>query len=128
MGPDPDDLYAVLVKWARQSRRGTYAELSHDYAQRSGDSFPPRGSWDQPLGLVNRRLAATGAPALTGIVVRGDTDRPGGSFWGCASNVPARPRDEVERDAVWAGLLKMCLRTTGLATCPRAASPSNERI
>lgn len=105
MSPDPNDLYAVLVKWARNNKRGTYAELSRDYEVRTGESFSPHGSWDQPLGEVNRRLAAASAPALTAIVVRGDTGRPGGNFWGCASNVPSRPRSELDRETVWGSII-----------------------
>lgn len=105
-----DDLYVVLRDWAR-ARPGQiqpYAELSRQYHVRTGDRFEPHGSWDVPLGALNKRLHdATGAPALSALVVlKKDPPEPGGGFWGCAPNVPPRPRTPIERLAEWSRIVK----------------------
>lgn len=106
MTPDPDDLYAVLVKWASGGRPQSYGVLSRDYEARTGDWFEPHGSWDHPLGSLNQRLAKVGAPALSALVVLQDSGEPGMGFWGSASNVPQRPADELTRSVEWARIVK----------------------
>jgi len=105
MTPDPDDLYAVLIKWASKRRWRPYTQLSHDYQARTGDWFEPHGSWDHPLGDLNRRLAPTGAPPLSALVVVQGTDRPGRGFWGSAPNVPISS-NELEREAAWGRIVE----------------------
>jgi hypothetical protein len=106
--PDIDVLYEVLRAWAvaKPGRPGTYAELSRQYEASTGERFEPHGSWDRPLGDLNVRLAAAGAPALSSLVVLQETGQPGGGFWGCAANVPARPAREHDRDAAWVGIVR----------------------
>lgn len=103
--PTLDDLYAVLRKWAVAKTYGTYSDLSNEYQARTGDKFEPHGSWDAPLGNLNWQLHATGAPALSALVVLKTTGRPGGGFWGCAPNVPPRPKSESARDLEWARIV-----------------------
>jgi hypothetical protein len=106
MSPDIDDLYAVLAKWASARTIDTYAGLSKAYEARTGEWFEPHGSWDQPLGELNRRLAEAGAPALTALVVLQKTGEPGRNFWGCASNVPSQPADDASRSAIWGRIVE----------------------
>lgn len=60
-----------------------------------------RLTWDTPLGEINQRLASINAPALSALVVLKATGRPGGAFWGCAPNVPPRPKKESDQDTAW---------------------------
>jgi hypothetical protein len=45
----------------------------------SGRSLAHR-SWDSPLGKLNNRWAAVGAPALSALVILEKTGEPGGGF------------------------------------------------
>jgi hypothetical protein len=113
MAPNLDDLYLVLRAWAvaKQNQTRTYAELSQDYKVRTGDWFEPHGSWDQPLGELNRRLhAAARAPALSALVVLGATKEPGGGFWGSAPGVPPRPTNDLARLTEWQRIVKAVLK------------------
>jgi hypothetical protein len=103
MTPNLDDLYIVLRAWAvaKHNQTRTYTDLSQDYKARTGDWFEPHGSWDKPLGELNRRLHAAGAPALSALVIVGATKEPGGGFWGCSPNVPPRPKNEFARLTEW---------------------------
>ena len=104
--PDGDDLYAVLREWAIARRVHTYLELSQQYQARTGAWFEPHGSWDAPLGSLNQRVHdALDAPALSALVVLKDKGQPGGAFWGCAPNVPPRPKGDVERLAEWSRIV-----------------------
>ena len=47
-----------------------------------------------------------GAPAISSLVVLQSTFEPGGGFWGCAANVPARPKVEYERLKVLSDIQK----------------------
>jgi hypothetical protein len=99
--PDIDALYQVLREWAVSGNPKFYTDLSREYNKRTGDWFEPHGSWDIPLGELNKRLASIGAPALSALVILKEKKEPGGSFWGCASNVPPRPRNDIMRIAEW---------------------------
>lgn len=103
--PNLDDLYSVLRTWALAKTRRTYTELSQDYHRQTGDWLEPHGSWDIPLGDLNRRLHAAGAPALSALVVLKATGQPGGAFWGCAPNVPPKPKTDIERLAAWSQIV-----------------------
>src|SRR6266571_7268765 len=72
MTPNLDELYAVLREWAVAGKPQTYGELSGAYRARTGHRFGPRG-WGAPLGELNKRLDAVGAPALSALVIRQDT-------------------------------------------------------
>jgi len=97
--PNLDELYVLLRTWAVAKQVHTYTELSSRYQARTNDWFEPHGSWDAPLGELNQRLhARIGAPALSALVVlKKDPQEPGGGFWGCAPNVPARPASDMAR-------------------------------
>jgi hypothetical protein len=99
--PDLDELYGILRAWAIAGRPQSYGDLSRAYHGRTNDWFEPHGTWDRPLGELNNRLAAVGAPALSALVILHDKNEPGGGFWGCAANVPHRPHDEIARISEW---------------------------
>ena len=107
MKPDVGHLYAVLRQWvaAGNARPQTYTQLSHDYHDRTGEWFEPHGSWDAPLGELNNILAAAGAPALSALVILNETKEPGDRFWGCAPNVPPRPKKEIDRLTEWSRIV-----------------------
>lgn len=105
MTPNLDDVYAILRNWAMGRGPQTYGDLSLAYQLRTGIWFEPHGSWDSPLGELNNRLAAIGAPALSALVILRDANEPGGGFWGCAPNVPRRPQNEIERLAKWSSIV-----------------------
>jgi hypothetical protein len=105
--PNIDDVYKVLRVWAAAQQIHTYTELSGAYQARTNDWFEPHLSWDAPLGELNQRLYdAIGAPALSALVALKTEQEPGGSFWGCAPNVPARPATDIARLAEWARIVK----------------------
>lgn len=104
--PDVEEVYAILRGWAVAGRYHSYLELSKEYQVRRGVWFEPHGSWDKPLGRLNERLHHAGAPALSALVVLGESQEPGGGFWGCAPNVPPRPKSETARIAAWSQIVK----------------------
>ena len=104
--PDIDEIYQVLRQWAILGAPKTYKDLSLEYYKRTGAWFEPHGSWDVPLGTLNKRLAAVDAPALSALVILQEKNEPGGKFWGCAPNVPPRPRSEVARWTEWDRIVK----------------------
>lgn len=107
MKPDVGHVYAVLRKWVvtGNARPQPYSQLSHDYHALTGEWFEPHGSWDAPLGELNNLLASVGAPAISALVILNDTKEPGGGFWGCAPNVPPRPKKEIDRLTVWSRIV-----------------------
>lgn len=105
MPPDIDELYGILRGWARAGTPQTYGELSREYHETTGEWFEPHGCWNGPLGELNNRLAAMGAPAISALVILQDRNEPGAGFWGCAPNVPPRPRDETTRLDEWNRIL-----------------------
>lgn len=84
----------------------THSQLSHDYHSLTGVWFEPHGSWDAPLGELNNRLVSINAPALSALVILQATKEPGAGFWGCASNVPSRPRNDIDRLDKWSRIVK----------------------
>jgi hypothetical protein len=105
MKPNLDELYVMLCQWAAAGRPQTYQQLSHDYHARTGDWIEYHGGWGAPLGELNNRLAEIGAPAISALVILQGQNEPGGRFWGCAPNVPPRPKRDVERLAEWNRIL-----------------------
>ena len=106
MNPNQDALYSVLREWAVQRKVDSYTALSQAYQARTGDWFEPHGSWDDPLGELNRHLHhATGAPALSALVVLKNSGEPGAKFWACSPNVPARPNTELLRLTEWSRIV-----------------------
>lgn len=120
MKPDIAHVYAVLRQWATvgKGRPQTYTQLSHDYQARTGEWFEPHGSWDAPLGELNQLLASAGAPALSALVVLQETKEPGEGFWGCASNVPSRPKKDIDRLTEWSRIVSAILNFKWPATIP----------
>ena len=97
MQPSIDITYEILKEWAIQRKPKSYSDLS--------ESYKPHGSWDMPLGQLNNILAKTGAPAITALVILKGANEPGGNFWGCAPNVPERPKDAMVRILEWNKIL-----------------------
>jgi hypothetical protein len=118
MTPDLDELYAVLREWAVAGKSQTYGELSRAYEARTGDWFEPHRSWDAPLGKLNNRLAAVGAPALSALVILKNTKEPGGRFWNSAPNVPERPQNDTARLSEWERIRKDVLTYQWPPTLP----------
>ena len=102
--PNQDRLYEILREWALKGQTLTYTELSDEYARRNGGWFEPHGSWDDPLGDINRQLSKSDRPPLSVIVVLKESGEPGGDFWDCADNVPPRPSDGPTRLKVFGDL------------------------
>lgn len=99
----------MLRAWAvaKPGQIHTYTELSWQYKARTGDWFEPHGSWDAPLGALNQRLDGIRAPALSALVVLNkEPPEPGGGFWGCAPNVPPRPKSDMQRLVTWQAIVK----------------------
>ncbi|HCE2452972.1 TPA: hypothetical protein NGU14_004644 [Vibrio parahaemolyticus] len=94
-------VYEILVSWAANNKPQSYTDLSHEYHSKTGIWFNAHGSWDQPQGTLNNMLASANAPAITALVVRQDSNEPGNSFWGCASNVPTKPKGDLARISEW---------------------------
>jgi hypothetical protein len=103
---DADVVFAILTVWASDKTPKTYTDLSHVYHKKTGEWHEPHGSWDAPLGVLNNRLAAEGAPAISALVILKGANEPGGNFWGCAPNVPEKPKDEMARLAKWNEILE----------------------
>ncbi|WP_421266666.1 hypothetical protein [Aeromonas veronii] len=101
-------VYSILISWAREGSAKTYSDLSHVYHNVTGEWLDPHGSWDRPLGELANIVYSAGGPALTALVVLKGKNEPGGDFWGCAPNVPARPRDEMVRLGEWMRIAKEC--------------------
>jgi len=95
----------ILVEWAKTKTPKTYSDLSDAYMKKTGEWYEPHGSWDVPLGQLNNSLAANGAPAISALVVLKRQNEPGGNFWGCAPNVPERPKNEMDRLVKWKEIL-----------------------
>ena len=102
---DVEVLYSILAGVARNQRQITYGELSQAYFDRTQEWHEPHGTWDEPLGEVNRLVHETGWPAISSVVVMQDTKEPGGRYWGSSPNVPARPSNSVARIARYGQLL-----------------------
>lgn len=108
-GPNLDDIYVILRSWAvaKPGQIHTYTELSKQYEARTTEWFEPHGTWDGPLGELNNRLHAAGAPALSALVVlQASPAQPGGGFWGSAPSVPPRPKTEMGRLSEWSKIVK----------------------
>lgn len=98
---DLNVLFAILSEVARSRMQITYGELSQRYFEETEDWHEPHGTWDEPLGELNRLVHANGLPAISAVVVLQDTREPGGKFWGSSPNVPRRPTDDVRRIAAY---------------------------
>jgi hypothetical protein len=98
MSPSLDEIYFVLRGWARSGLPATYTELSAAYKARTGTWFEPHQSWEEPLGELNRRLHAVGAPALSALVVLAATYPFDGSRLANAAVGAALPSSGVRQD------------------------------
>lgn len=105
MKPSIDTVYKILKSWAINNTPRPYTDLSTEYESETGEWYEPHGSWDAPLGELNNILANTDAPAISALVILKDKNEPGGNFWGCAPNVPSRPKDELTRLSEWKKIL-----------------------
>src|SRR5438034_1114873 len=107
MAIDLENLYAVLAPVARRRPGGQifYSDLSQQYFDRTNEWYEPHGSWDYPLGDLNRMLHTVGWPPLSAVVVLKDDGEPGGLFWESSPNIPRRPADPVARIALYGQIL-----------------------
>lgn len=107
MNADLHELYQTLRQWIvdGKARPQSYTQLSRDCQNQTGIWLEPHGSWDAPLGELNKALNAIGAPALSALVILQDLNEPGNGFWGSAPNVPSRPRSEIDRISAWSRII-----------------------
>ena len=97
--PEHRVVYEILVSWAKAKpgKAGFYSTLSDEYERVKGERFSAHQTWDDPLGAINNIVARWGAPAISVLVITQKLNEPGGGFWGCADNVPARPKSTMQR-------------------------------
>jgi hypothetical protein len=125
MDIDLDNVYAVLVDVAHNHDQLTYGELSRKYYERTGDWHEPHGSWDLPLGELNRLLHSVRWPPISAVVVLNDDNRePGGKFWESSPNIPRRPTDEIARITLYGQILGQVHNVPWPSSIP-TASPEN---
>lgn len=98
-------LYSILAEVASRKAQITYRELSRRYYEQTQERYEPHGSWDQPLGELNRRLDGHGLPPLSAVVVLQETMEPGGRFWASSPNIPPQPENDLSRIERYAQLL-----------------------
>jgi hypothetical protein len=115
-----DDLYAVLADVARNRSLITYGQLSQRYYDATTHWLEPHGSWDVPLGQLNRTLHVIQWPPLSAVVVLHESGEPGGGFWESSPNIPPRPSDALDRTALWARILNEVYAAHWPATLPTA--------
>jgi len=116
-----ETLYAILIEVARSGGQVTYGELSEKYYDKTKDWHEPHGSWDKPLGDLNKILK--GWPPLSAVVVLQDVGEPGGGFWESSPSVPARPGNDINRIGLYGKLLGQVHATawpTAIPTKPPA--------
>ncbi|MBF0388937.1 MAG: hypothetical protein HQK71_02420 [Desulfamplus sp.] len=97
MSPSVEVIYKILVGWSQTTGPQYYKSLSEEYQNMTGQWYEPHGSWDKPLGEINVRLAEINAPPITVLVFLKGKNEPGGNFWGCADNVPEKPKNDTQR-------------------------------
>lgn len=102
---DLEVLYSILARVAYDRGQITYGHLSQAYFDRTQEWHEPHGTWDEPLGELNRLVHQVGWPAISTVVVMQDTNEPGGRYWGSSPNVPARPANEIARIGLYGQLL-----------------------
>lgn len=107
-----ETIYEILIKWANNNTAKTYTDLSSEYQEKTGIWLEPHGSWDKPLGELANILFDAGYPPLTALVVLKGKNEPGNDFWGCAPNVPKRPKNENERLTEWIRMTNDCYSCT----------------
>lgn len=117
---DLQAIYSILRKWAKNGIHevDTYSHLAQEYRDTVKENIDPHTELNVALGMINRRLAIIGAPPISALVVKKSTGEPGGGFWGCSSNVPARPSNKDERSATWASLVKEVISYDWPSTLP----------
>jgi hypothetical protein len=113
-------LYTILADIARTQNIITYGQLSQEYCDRTGEWHEPHGTWDEPLGELNRLVYRFGWPAISSVVVLQDSHEPGGKYWGSSPNVPARPSNQVARIALYGQLLSAVHAAPWPVTIPTA--------
>src|SRR4051794_25468775 len=117
---DFEALYAILAEVARNHGQMTYGQLSQRYFDATQDWHEPHGSWDTPLGELNRILHALRWPPLSAVVVLQEVGEPGGGFWESSPNIPARPADEIARIALYSRILRQVHEANWPDTTPLA--------
>jgi hypothetical protein len=114
-------IYEILIKWSQSKTTKTYTELSSEYHAITNEWFEPHGSWDDPLGKLANVLSVASAPPLTSLVILKGQNEPGGDFWGCAPNVPSRPKKTLTRMNEWMRMVNECYSYNWPISMPLAA-------
>lgn len=113
-----DVIYQILTQWAKKQTLQTYTDLSNEYLSLTNEWHAPHGSWDQPLGKLANIISYAGHPPLTSLVILKSEQEPGNDFWGCAQNVPSRPRNQLVRVTEWMKMVHKCYSHNWPATLP----------
>ncbi len=101
-----EDLYTILAPVAISKGQITYGQLSDRYYERTHELYEPHGTWDEPLGRLNKELDAIRWPPLSAVVVLKETREPGNGFWESSPNIPARPSDDMARITLYSQILR----------------------
>jgi len=123
MAVDLEHLYAILAPVARNQSQITYGQLSEEYFQRTEERHDPHGTWDAPLGELNRILHTVRWPSLSAVVVLQDGREPGGGFWESSPNIPRRPGNEIDRIMSYAAILRQVHAAPWPEAIPMATPP-----
>ncbi|WED76331.1 hypothetical protein [Aeromonas allosaccharophila] len=113
-----DVIYQILTKWAKKQTLHTYTDLSNEYLSLTNEWHAPHGSWDQPLDKLANIISYAGHPPLTSLVILISKQEPGNDFWGCAPNVPSRPRNPLVRVTEWMKMVHKCYSHNWPVTLP----------
>jgi uncharacterized protein (DUF433 family) len=112
MAIDVNELYVILREVARRGGIVSYEDLSRLYHKSTGEWHEPHGTWDVPLGRLNRQTNADGLPPISAVVTYKrqsedeDWSPPGAGFWQSSPAVPPRPPTAEERLRVWYEFLR----------------------
>ena len=120
---DQDVLYQLLCNWAQSlpsKQIGTYTRLSQEYYAQTKVWIDPHYGWSAPLGELNNHLHVKlpGSPPLSALVYNESENEPGPGFWGSAPNVPPRPAQMQQAQAIWQGIVKQVINFTWPARRP----------
>lgn len=105
MSIDLEVMFSILADKSRKKGIMTYTELSDEYYKRTNDAHDPHGTWDEPLGELNRILHALNWPPISAVVVLKETNEPGGKFWGSSPSIPPCPKNDIDRVTTYAKIL-----------------------
>lgn len=105
---DLNEIYHILRRWAKNTNHeiGTYSQLAQEYLDIRSEHIDPHTELNKVLGIINRSLAIIGAPPISALVVNNKSGVPGNGFWGCSTNVPAKPPTKNKQFEIWTLLVQ----------------------